>query len=247
VRHTALRVFQSAATAILLLASTSPATAQIRYPMPVPYPYGFREGDSSLRVDVKPKEAAVYVDGYYAGIVDDFDGTFQRLHVIPGPHEIIVYLEGHRPLRQQMYLSPGATRKITGSLEPLAAGEANEPPPTPAAAPFAPQAPFGRGAGPRQGPRPPERQPAPDNQSPQAGPPASTLGTLSLLVQPAGADVTIDRESWKGPERDERLIVQLSAGPHVIEIRKSGYRTYTTEVEVRSGETLPLNVSLTRQ
>ena len=30
-------------------------------------------------IEVKPKEAEVYVDGYYAGIVDDFDGTFQRL------------------------------------------------------------------------------------------------------------------------------------------------------------------------
>jgi hypothetical protein len=26
-----------------------------------------------------PKEAAVYVDGFYAGVVDDFDGVFQSL------------------------------------------------------------------------------------------------------------------------------------------------------------------------
>ena len=31
-----------------------------------------------------PSEARVYVDGYYAGTVDDFDGLFQRLNVSPG-------------------------------------------------------------------------------------------------------------------------------------------------------------------
>jgi hypothetical protein len=38
--------------------------------------------------------------------------------------------------------------------------------------------------------------------------------------------------------------VQLSDGSHRVEIRKSGYRTYTSTVRVRSGETVTLNVSL---
>jgi len=62
-----------------------------QYPYPMrPYGYGYRryEPEASVRLEVKPKEAEVYVDGYYAGIVDDFDGTFQRLRVEPGEHEI---------------------------------------------------------------------------------------------------------------------------------------------------------------
>ena len=35
-----------------------------------------------------PRNAEVYVDGRYAGIVDDYDGTFQRLDLEPGSHEI---------------------------------------------------------------------------------------------------------------------------------------------------------------
>lgn len=35
---------------------------------------------ASVRVIATPKEAAVYVDGFYAGIVDDFDGSFSRCH-----------------------------------------------------------------------------------------------------------------------------------------------------------------------
>ena len=51
-------------------------------------PYGYAHPydiSGSARIQVTPKEAAVYVDGYRAGRVDDFDGTFQRLNVAPGP------------------------------------------------------------------------------------------------------------------------------------------------------------------
>jgi uncharacterized membrane protein len=40
------------------------------------------------------------------------------------------------------------------------------------------------------------------------------------------------------------LIVEVAEGSHTVEIRKSGYRTYVTQVEVRRGGTTPLNVSL---
>jgi hypothetical protein len=39
----------------------------------------------------RPEEAAVYVDGFYAGIVDDFDGVFQKLLLPPGDHTIVLY------------------------------------------------------------------------------------------------------------------------------------------------------------
>ena len=52
-----------------------------------------------------PRDAEVYVDGYYAGDVDDFDGTFQRLRVEPGEHEIEIYKDGFRPFRQKVYLA----------------------------------------------------------------------------------------------------------------------------------------------
>jgi hypothetical protein len=39
----------------------------------------------SLRLIVEPEKTKVYVDGYYAGVADDFDGIFQRLHLSTGP------------------------------------------------------------------------------------------------------------------------------------------------------------------
>ena len=117
--------------AIVWAFSPTDAHAQFRYPLPYPYG-GYRYGpESDLRIDVTPKEASVYVDGYFAGTVDEFNGTFQRLHVMPGEHEIVIYLDGYRSIRERLYLSPNATRKIVGTKDRLAPGEPSEPAPQP--------------------------------------------------------------------------------------------------------------------
>jgi PEGA domain len=69
-------------------------------------------------------------------------------------------------------------------------------------------------------------------------------GTITVRVRPAGADVLIDGERWTGPTADQRLIVQVTAGRHRVEIQKAGYQRFSTDVTVRGGETVPLNVSL---
>jgi PEGA domain-containing protein len=95
-------------------------------------PYGRRYDDSaSARVQVKPKQAEVYVDGYLAGVADDFDGTFQRLHLRPGGHVITLYLDGHRSVTERMYFSSGRTQKIKLAMVPLAPGEPAQPRPVP--------------------------------------------------------------------------------------------------------------------
>src|SRR3954447_10948038 len=47
------------------------------------YPYGAQR-EADVRVEVTPKQTEVYVDGYFAGVADDFDGVFKRLHTTPG-------------------------------------------------------------------------------------------------------------------------------------------------------------------
>jgi hypothetical protein len=56
-----------------------------------------RDDQGAVRIRVKPREASVYVDGYYVGHVDDFDGVLQKLHLSEGPHRI--------ELREPMYES----------------------------------------------------------------------------------------------------------------------------------------------
>ena len=97
-----------------------------------PYPYRYRYDDAgAARIEVKPREAEVYVDGYLVGTVDDFDGWLQRLHMPPGEHEVQIYLPGHRTLRERVLFRPGATIRISGALEPLPEGAPDEPRPVP--------------------------------------------------------------------------------------------------------------------
>ena len=220
-----------------------------------PYGGGYYAPDASVKLEVKPNQAEVYVDGYYAGIVDDFDGTFQRLHVAPGQHELELYLDGYRPAKQQLHLTADKTVKVKYTLEKLGAGEQPETRPQPPNPPPAPQ-----GAPPPNAPNmPPEAYPPQQPRGPAGGrmplpppPPGSdprgaqqsAYGSLAIRVQPNDAEVSIDGEPWRAPGGQERLIVEVAEGSHTVEIRKSGYRTYVTQIEVRRGGTTPLNVSL---
>jgi len=235
------------------------------YQYPIgPYPYGypvrFAPREASVRLEVQPSNAEVYVDGYYAGIVDDFDGTFQRLHVEPGEHEIELFLDGFRTVRQHLYLTPNNTVKVKYAMERLAAGQQAEPRPQPLNPPQTETQPGPYPQGPvnRRGARvaPPGMPPGPPPPGPPGPPPgpgapprgdASTYGSLAIRVQPGDVEVLIDGETWHGPESQDRLVVEVPEGPHTIEIRKPGYRTFVTQVQVRRGQTTPVNVSLRTQ
>jgi len=204
---------------------------------------------SAIRLEVKPVSTEVYVDGFRAGYVDDFDGFFQRLHLHPGEHELVLYLNGYRAVHQRVDLRSGSDQKVKYTMVPLSPGEQAEPRPVaPALAPEIPE----------QEPAPPppmQRAPMPGRTLPPrplpgqvpGAPPDARFGTVVIRVQPADAEVLIDGEHWSGPSGQERLVVQLAAGRHHVDIRKDGYDAYSGDVDIRRGESLPLNVSLTKR
>jgi hypothetical protein len=246
------------------------------YPYAAPYPaYGYvgypagpvyYDGSAALHLQVTPRNTEVYVDGYYAGLVDDFDGTFQRLNVQPGQHDVELYLPGHRALERKVYLQPGKTTNFKYAMEPLAPGEPEplkpSPGPDPSITPSSPSAPPSSspqrpsGSARRSSPMPPTRDYPRDTSvdsgitlykgNPDARLDTHSTGSLSLQIQPGPATVTIDGERWEGSPDGDRLVVQLSPGSHVLEVAKDGYRRYTTEVMVRGGQTSTLNVALTK-
>jgi PEGA domain len=215
-----------------------------------PYPYyapGYYGGGASLRLQVTPRETEVYIDGYYAGIVDQFDGTFQRLYLEPGPHDLQLYLPGHRIYSQKIYLQSVNTFTVRTTMAPLAAGDPEPVRPT------AQTPPPSQGYGPPPTSRRPPARSAParpsdrdDDQNRVSAAPTE-LGTLALRVQPGNADIAIDGERWQGPGDNDRLTIQLPPGTHNVEIHKDGYRAYITDVNVRRGESTSLNVALTKQ
>ena len=70
------------------------------------------------------------------------------------------------------------------------------------------------------------------------------LGTLNLRVQPGDAAVTIDGERWDSPQGGSRLVVQLAPGSHRVEVRKDGFKPYTSTIQILSGQQQTINVSL---
>lgn len=70
----------------------------------------------SLRLKVKPRFGEVFVDGYYAGLVNDYDGVFQRLRLEKGPHQIEIRQPGFVTLNFEMLILPGQTVTYEGSL-----------------------------------------------------------------------------------------------------------------------------------
>jgi hypothetical protein len=200
------------------------------YPYYAWYPY---DPGASLRVQVTPREAEVFVDGSYAGTVDDFDGAFQRLRLIPGEHTVELFLPGRRTLTQAIYLQPGKTVTMRATLEALGPGEPE------------PVRPSTEGA--RQ-PRGPQARSRPRENDGEEGPPPGArlqFGLLALRVQPRDAAVTIDGEVWESSDDAGLLVLQLLAGVHTVEIEKEGYRPYITDLAVQQGETTTLNVAMT--
>ena len=128
-------------TFVLLTSAVSTASAQWGYRgyyHPIywgsgwaPY-YYYQDWRPQLRVKVRPEKpgdtAAIYIDGARAGIGDDFDGVDQGMGFPEGPHTVVVFLDGYRTQKFDVYLREGETTKLRVQLQPLAPGEHSERP-----------------------------------------------------------------------------------------------------------------------
>jgi len=170
----------------------------------------------SVRVIVEPEKTKVYVDGSYAGVADDFDGIFQRLHLSTGRHEITLKLNGYRTQRFRVYVPVNHTIKLHYDM---VRGQGEEPEevvgePDVAARP-AGYARLGEEAG---------------------------AGRLRVDVRPPDSSIYVDAV-FRGTARDLDGM-PLPPGRHHIEIVRPGYRTVEQDVEIRPGEPTELRADL---
>jgi hypothetical protein len=204
-----------------------------------PYLYNRRAYSSyrtgSVRVMVEPADTRVYVDGYYAGVADDFDGLFQRLNISPGRHEVALKLEGHRTFKVKVYVPLDQTVKIRHRMAQGSGEDVSEDV-------------VGR---PDNYARYEERRDRDDEYADDEAEleegdegPAGDGGTLRLLVSPADASVYVDGD-FKGTVRQLRRL-RLSPGKHRVELVRPGFRTLEREVEIRAGRATDLELSLDR-
>jgi len=204
------------------------------------YPWGWGGGtvyhyvereSGSVRVLVDPAEARVYVDGYYAGTVDDYDGLFQRLNLSPGRHEIALKLEGYKTHRVKLYVAPDATVKVHYDME-KGPGETFEDLTKDVREPE-----VSREAEQEQRWRESESRAEADEL-------VAVGGRLKLTVEPADASVYVDG-AFRGSAR-EASELRLPPGRHRIEVVRPGYKTVDREVDVAPGSTTELRIELER-
>ncbi len=86
------------------------------------YGYGYGYGGNpygGVRLDLPNRDAEVFVDGYFVGTVDDFDGRMQQANLESGPHRIEVKREGFEPIAFDVNVQPGRTITYRANMRPL--------------------------------------------------------------------------------------------------------------------------------
>jgi hypothetical protein len=80
---------------------------------------GYVAETGGLRLKVKPRHAKVYVNGYFEGYVDNFDGILQKMKLRPGPNRIEVRADGFEPIVFDVNSFPGETITYKADMRPM--------------------------------------------------------------------------------------------------------------------------------
>ena len=88
------------------------------------YPYGYTPRGyfepipgrhyGGVRITGVPRDARVFADGYYVGIVNDFDGIFQHMNLEAGPHHVEIEMGGRNGIEFDVHVRPGETTTFRG-------------------------------------------------------------------------------------------------------------------------------------
>lgn len=201
------------------------------------YPYWYEpvyDARAVVRLGVVPDDSAVYVDGFYAGLADDFDDASRGLPLPPGSHAVLFHRPGYRSQRHHVYLRPGSRLSVAVALDRLEPGEIaalrpavlRVPPPPPGSY----RLPVVRWGG-------------LITAGPEARPLRAAIGWLELEMQPSSAVVAIDGESWWTSDPGH-LVAVLAVGTHHVRIAAPGFLPVDRVIEIEDGVKKPASVRL---
>ena len=75
-----------------------------------------KDATAELKIAATPSRAAVFVDGQYAGHVDEFDGVGKAMLLTPGQHRLHIALPGYLPFDTMVDLRSQQKLKIQTDL-----------------------------------------------------------------------------------------------------------------------------------
>jgi hypothetical protein len=80
---------------------------------------------STVKLEVNPPRAAVFVDGLFVGHVAEFEGVGRGMLVAPGPHKIRVALPGYQTFETEVNALPRQKVEVKTTL--LKTSEVTDP------------------------------------------------------------------------------------------------------------------------
>lgn len=206
--------------------------------------YGAHDADTRsgyFDLDIKPKKAAVYVDGEYVGKASQFDGYPGYLPLSEGTHQVVLHYDGRETVARRVQARSGPVRRLKIDLEKGAAVAPEEFFEPIVVTPEAPIRRAGSVPGPAkasEAPGAPERRASLDLR----GEP----GRFLLEVVPSDASVYLDGRFLGSGTELSRLHsgMMVDAGEHVVEVLRPGFETERVEFVVAAGEEARVSVDL---
>ncbi len=203
-------------------------------------------GMGALDLNVRPKDAEVYVDGQYVGLARQYDGFPGYLWLEKGSYELAFYRPGMETVVRQFEIFTGLVLDVAIEMVPgnavLPAAPAGRPAPS---APLPPEQ--GVYGGPEQGAyRPPERGAYRPPERAAPAEPAAAAAQVRLEIAPPEASVYLDGQFVGTASELARLHQGLltTAGAHVLEVVAPGMVPETVHFELRPGEESTIQVYL---
>ncbi|HSP06193.1 MAG TPA: PEGA domain-containing protein [Acidobacteriota bacterium] len=232
------------------------------YPYSAATYYGYGE----VRTEVKPKSAQVFVDGGYVGVVDSFDGWWQRLNVERGDHRLVFRAPGFAPYVIDLRILPGTEYNVKYQMQPGEdrIAEQDMRPKNDDRGGYVPRNrsddryrdrdPYSdRDEGEDRGSdrdreydpqRPSERYHLEGNMPAQED--RSGKREMTLQVQPSDATIYIDG-TYYGTSDGGNAQVMLTDGPHKIEVVRPGYETFEKNIQVGENFTSSMTIMLQKK
>lgn len=228
------------------------------YPYDAASYYGYGE----VRTEIKPNKAQVFIDGGFVGMVDSFDGWWQRLNVEPGTHRLVFRAPGFAPYVVDLRILPGVEYQLKYQMQP---GDDN----------ISEQDMLPKDTGDRRrdddryqdrGPSPYPDQDRDSDRAPNPNydprrpserynhggdvtmQPQQNSGRrqMTLQVQPADATVYIDG-TYYGTSDGGQVQVTLGDGPHKIEVVRPGYESFEKDIQVNENSVSSMTIMLQKK
>lgn len=207
-------------------------------------------GAAALDLDVSPERAAVYIDGAYVGVCDDYDGFPDYLWLRPGTYDLVLYLQGHVTIARQISVSAGEMLDISDRMEP---GEAVRPEDLVSKSTMRKDDRLRRDRERQEEAAAWAEEPSPDEPREPVAPRALDArgepGRLQLEVDPADASIYLDGRFLGTGEELGRLHSGLlvDRGKHWLQIVRPGYRSVERTFEAEAGDEVELDVKLEKE